>query len=539
VSQALPSLTANLVYEYDNSPFVGSFTLNDTSHSTVGKYWYKIASISDSKYGLTVFDQKVFDYLIFDKWNLTLSATNRVPANSNATIYVTGKSLYDGTAWQGKVTLNINPKQPLGVYTFFIKNITDNLFNVTSFINNSVTIKFDALKVNGLKFNGFDSYGNAKFSISNATYATDNALASGYTIMANGIKFTSSNFSLPSNGIVYVSANSSFPALKNVTWNLYSGTNALGSYRIASLNNKTLSLSIAETSIALATTQDTVQIWGLNNLPYAVTFDGKVGVSPTNYTYDASSKILTLYVPHTIVVVYQTSGALNQPSGGGGAIVPSTNLVLESTFKYSRKVYVNSTIFVENAFEAKNPFPSPVYSATVIIKGIGYKIVALNTTYLKFDEDASKNQTNVYVFGLKPNEVLEISAYSPFFVSGNPYESTFVFLGYALTYGQLFALVIALIIAFASLKVSRNGLVALALFIGAYAVLCVLYFKVDPAFMAIPANPSTPIQAINSTITSTTTKVAPVQNDIIIFAVLIGALIVYLKFFRKERRRRR
>jgi hypothetical protein len=288
----------------------------------------------------------------------------------------------------------------------------------------------------------------------------------------------------------------------------------------------------------LVTTQDTVQIWGLNNLPYAVTFDGKVGVSPLNYTYDASSKILTLYVPHTIVVVYQTSGALSQPisggGGGGGAVAPSTNLVLESTFKYSRKVYVNSTIFVENVFEAKNPFPSPVYSATVIIKGIGYKIVALNTTYLKFDVDASRNQTNVYVFGLKPNEVLEISAYSPFFVSGNPYEATFDFLGYALTYGQLFAFAIALIIAFASLKVSRNGLLAVALFVGAYATLCVLYFKVDPTFMAIPANPSAPIQAINSTITSTTTKVAPVQNDIIIFAVLIGALIVYLTYFRKK-----
>jgi hypothetical protein len=466
--------------------------------------------------------------------------STRILANSNATIYVSGKSLYDGTAWQGKATLNINTKQPVGTYTFFVKNITDNLFNVTSFINNSITIKFDALKVNGLKFNGFDAYGNAQFSISNVTYATDNTLASGYTIVANGQKFNASNFSLPSNGVVYVSANSSFPALKNVTWNLYSGSNALGSYRIASLNNKTLILSIAETSIVLVTTQDTVQIWGLNNLPYAVTFDGVVGYSPTNYTYNASSKILTLYVPHTIVVVYQTSGALSQPvggGGGGGAIAPSTNLVLESTFKFSRKVYVNSTIFAESVFEAKNPFPSPVYSATVIIKGIGYKIVALNTTYLKFDEDASKNQTNVYVFGLKPNEVLEISAYSNYFVSGNPYEATFVFLGYALTYGQLFAFVIALIIAFASLKVSRNGLLAVALFVGAYAVLCVLYFKVDPTFMAIPANPNAPIQAINSTITSTTTKVAPVQNDIIIFAVLIGALIVYLKFFRKERRR--
>jgi hypothetical protein len=398
------------------------------------------------------------------------------------------------------------------------------------------TSSVEPLKVNGLKFLGFSSNGNAQFSISNVTYASLNILASGYTIMANGAKFTTNNFSLPSSSIVYVSANSSaHPPLKNATWNLYSGNNSLGSYRFASLYNKTLSISIAEGVIWISTSQDEVQVWGLPNAPILVTFDGKAVTSPANYTYDASSKILTLHVLHTVVVVYQTSGAV--ASGGGGGPPAPTVLTLESVLKYARKVFINSTIFTEYEFAIKNPVSYPVYSATVIIKGVGYNFFLLNNTYLKFDTDTSSNLTKVYVFGLKPNEQLEILAYSPYFSAENPYTATFVFMNYALTYGQLFAFAIALIIAFASLKISKNGLLAVALFVGAYAVLCVLYFKVDPTFMAIPANPNAPIQAINSTITSTTTKVAPVQNDIIIFAGLIGALIVYLKFFRKERRR--
>jgi hypothetical protein len=255
------------------------------------------------------------------------------------------------------------------------------------------------------------------------------------------------------------------------------------------------------------------------------------------WTY--SNGIVTINTPMTfpipVVIEYGTQPTTS--SGGSSFTLPMTNIVLSSTFQYSRKVLMNDTIFLESDFRAQNPYPAPVYAATVIIKGFGYTYIVLNGTRLKFDANFLNNETKVYVFGLKPNEQFDILAYMPLTVSGNPYSATFVFLGYALTYGQLFAFAIALIIAFASLKVSRNGIVALALFVGAYATLCVLYFKVDPTFMAIPANPNAPIQAINSTITSTTTKVAPVQNDIIIFAGLIGALIVYLKFFRKERRR--
>jgi hypothetical protein len=97
---------------------------------------------------------------------------------------------------------------------------------------------------------------------------------------------------------------------------------------------------------------------------------------------------------------------------------------------------------------------------------------------------------------------------------------------------------LSFVIAFAALKISGKGFATIALFIGAYAALCVLYFEVDPTFLAIPASPSTLLQIVNSTATSIYSKnVAPVQNDIIILVVLIGALIIYFKFLRKTRRR--
>lgn len=63
------------VYEYDNTQWTGSYTLNDTdTKEVVGRYYYRLLKITDSKYGLETFIQKPQDlYVIFDKINVKQS----------------------------------------------------------------------------------------------------------------------------------------------------------------------------------------------------------------------------------------------------------------------------------------------------------------------------------------------------------------------------------------------------------------------------------------------------------------------------------
>jgi len=89
------------VYEYDNTPWSGTYTLNDTTtKNTVGKYWFKIASITDDNYGLTAFIQKpenvaviwdrieVYDYGTSDK-------DGRVDVGTSVVIWVKLRYEYD------------------------------------------------------------------------------------------------------------------------------------------------------------------------------------------------------------------------------------------------------------------------------------------------------------------------------------------------------------------------------------------------------------------------------------------------------------
>jgi hypothetical protein len=226
-----------------------------------------------------------------------------------------------------------------------------------------------------------------------------------------------------------------------------------------------------------------------------------------------------------------------QPSGGGVSppYVPPTN-IFDSTFVTSRKVTIKSAVFTESVFRTQNPLSYSLSSAGVRIRGVGYKFAFSNGAFLKFDTIYNKNETIVYATNLAPKATFDILAYSPYVVTGNQYEQAFTYLGYAVTYGQLFALLIAFIIALVALAISKNGIVAFALLIGAYAYLCTLYYKVDPTFLAVPISPTVPINEINSTIITAYSKsVVPMQNDLIILTIVAISLVGYFAFFKKKK----
>jgi len=152
--------TANIAktafYEYDSSPFIGTITLNDTAtKTTVGRYGYKVSSISDPIYGLTSFTTNEV-YCIFDRVTInTFTATdNRINVGDTANFVVSGVYEYDLAPWVGSYILNDTIAKPtVGKYGYKIAGITDSKYGLTAFKQTApdVYVIFDRISV--------DSYG--------------------------------------------------------------------------------------------------------------------------------------------------------------------------------------------------------------------------------------------------------------------------------------------------------------------------------------------------------------------------------------------
>ena len=140
------------VYEFNNEEWSGTYTLNDTTtKNVVGKYWYTIVSVTDSKYGLTTFIVTAPDvYVIFDEVNIVLSISdNHIDVGTQANITYIATYEYDNSQFSGVVYLNDTLiKNEVGKYGFTVGSIEDQLFNLTAFKSNAVSCIFDRVRIN-------------------------------------------------------------------------------------------------------------------------------------------------------------------------------------------------------------------------------------------------------------------------------------------------------------------------------------------------------------------------------------------------------
>ena len=131
-------------YEYDGSTFDGSIAYNDTLMKTiVGKYGYKVASITDPAYGLTKFATNEVD-VIFDKATITLSAVeDTIEVGSTASVTQTAVYQYDGTDFDGTITLNDTlTKSTVETYYYTTQSISGDTHGITEFESNTVAVTF-------------------------------------------------------------------------------------------------------------------------------------------------------------------------------------------------------------------------------------------------------------------------------------------------------------------------------------------------------------------------------------------------------------
>lgn len=154
---ATASFSVSGEYEYDGAAWSGTYALNDTaSKSNVGRYNYSISSITDSNYGLTVFQQSAPDvYVIFDRINVTISADGTyVLLNTQVNFTVTAIYEFDSnpvTSWTVNIYRNsthfatgnfTDTQASSSVYEYTTENITESTFRLTGFQSNIVTVEW-------------------------------------------------------------------------------------------------------------------------------------------------------------------------------------------------------------------------------------------------------------------------------------------------------------------------------------------------------------------------------------------------------------
>ncbi|MEM3833514.1 MAG: M6 family metalloprotease domain-containing protein [Thermoprotei archaeon] len=138
------------VYIYDGKEGRGTYTLNDTTiKSTVGKYGYKITSITDDIYGLTTFESNTVS-VIFDRIKIILKSDyTRVNVGSKAPISWSGIYEYDNAPFDGEIFLNEDLiKYSISNVSYKVIKITDKLYGLTAFLSNDVYIIFDEITYN-------------------------------------------------------------------------------------------------------------------------------------------------------------------------------------------------------------------------------------------------------------------------------------------------------------------------------------------------------------------------------------------------------
>ncbi|MEM2291900.1 MAG: hypothetical protein QXR84_07785 [Candidatus Bathyarchaeia archaeon] len=140
-----PQITIDARYEYDKKPFQGEVYFNyPLMCDQVGSKTFYVIGIKDELYSLQTFDTNAIE-VICDKVIVELSTkVQRVDVNSEAPINIKARYAYDSSPFLGRVHLSQDTVQSMvGLYTYSVKAIEDELYGLTVFESNEVQVIFD------------------------------------------------------------------------------------------------------------------------------------------------------------------------------------------------------------------------------------------------------------------------------------------------------------------------------------------------------------------------------------------------------------
>jgi len=142
----------------------GEYWYKFYTESTVGLWNYVVTSASENTYGITAFDSAsatTYDVdIIWDRVQVTLS-TNMTWTVIDYNILVTYEAIYqyDSTTMGGTVEWNIPigtlTKSTTGTLTWFPVSISETTYDITVYVNNTVSCVFDDAEVSAITYDWF------------------------------------------------------------------------------------------------------------------------------------------------------------------------------------------------------------------------------------------------------------------------------------------------------------------------------------------------------------------------------------------------
>jgi len=377
-TNAIIFLTVGKVYGWNSAPCsLTVYALNDTTtKGAVGKFGFKIASLTETAYSITNFTTNDIS-MIWERVEGLLSLSgavlHRVDAGINATIlfpqlwYASDHSSFSGTLTLNDTTTKATPNR----YGYEIASITDSLYLLTGFTTNATYVIFDAMNVTGVTWGGMDSFGRIKLTpVVKSAY--DGSAFTGY-VDINGtraqigvlitVPFTQSGQLIIRgwNETTYGLTR----ALVNKTWLVY-----LSEYRLTSEYNKTLSVIWYPVSkmLQVATASDVIQV--ICPAPHAVTFNGFPKAPGDGWNY--SSGVLTVVVPSSLsigvwFVPPSSSGPPSSDSDSSGGSTSATRVYLSAVMVSNHPQFSSDRLIEIRQYRIDNVALTEIDKAYIII----------------------------------------------------------------------------------------------------------------------------------------------------------------------------
>jgi hypothetical protein len=353
------------------------YALNDTTtKGSVGTWWFKMASLTESIYDITNFTTNSVSMtwdIVEGLLNLSGAVLHRIDAGSNATIlfpqlwYASDHSPFSGT-----LTLNdTTTKDVPGRYGYEIASITDTLYLLTGFTTNATYAVFDAMNVTDVTWGGMDSSGNIKL-IPVVKSAYDGSTFTGYVDINGTRGAIGATITVPfsqSGPLIVRGWNETTygltRAIANMTWNVY-----LAQYKLTSQDNKTVSATYSAPSNLLQVVATTTHVLVKCPSPYMVQIDGSVKAPGDGWSY--SSGVLNIALPTSWANIYfaiPTGGSTGSSGSGGGAVsMPYPQEVfLKGIYRGESKTIVGDKILLVLSYGVDNPSQRPIGAAWLLV----------------------------------------------------------------------------------------------------------------------------------------------------------------------------
>jgi len=339
------SVTAK--YAYDNTAFQGFYSFNDTlTKTTVGKWGFKVASITDSLYGLTAFESNAVS-VIWDRIKVNSLSADKSRRNVGSTVTLSVQLVYEydsGYITSGTFTLNgltlsysgsngvwraTDSKSTVQAVTYNSVSGTEGTYSLTTVNMNSqsVTVIWDGLKLSQyildlqnqlVKVQAVYAYDNQPIANANVSYAglyvltnsTGWAVFNASALPSVGWNSVAYPVSEPTYGLTYKAQNQTIAFHKlQVQPFTIRANNFIGSPVWDDINRK---LTFTTSGTCIVKTGD----WGQ---PLWVEVDGTVY---TNWTYNSISQEVSIFNLHSNVALIWQSQA-GAPGGAPGGVSPT------------------------------------------------------------------------------------------------------------------------------------------------------------------------------------------------------------------------